>query len=214
MWKLSTLSIEFLEHYVYLQAPWPVFEWESTPKSPKRPIHSSVKSTIDKVDLCRSLRRLAALNVIDALEVKWKKKWTTFWCQRLYSSLKLLVHAKVAFGLLEKFISMVCTIHSLDLYQFVEEHEADYGESLLEAADLVLTDPPYYIKHGREAWCRDHRKSYWDALEAVVSPWGEVLMLGTYCYMFCTVFQLALMYKLMVMAVEEMEEGRTSILDL
>lgn len=43
----------------------------------------------------------------------------------------------------------VCSVNNLDFWDFVEQDEVDYGESMVEEAEPGVTDPPYNLKQVR-----------------------------------------------------------------
>lgn len=101
------------------------------------------------------------------------------------------------------------SIHDPDFCNLVEGHEVHYGEYLVDAVHLVVTDPPYNLRQIRE-----DRQSSFDKFSIVdmkelVSFRHEVMNLGRYGHMFCTALQFGSCYKLLVNEVKEMYDINT-----
>lgn len=84
---------------------------------------------------------------------------------------------------------LVCSIPSLVFCELGEEEELDYGESLMEAVDLVVIQYRYNIKQVRENRQSNHDKFSVYDMKAIVSFCGELMKPGSHGHMFRTTLQ-------------------------
>lgn len=82
------------------------------------------------------------------------------------------------------------SVHNLHFGDLYEEHEVGYGESLVEALDLLVADLPYNISGICEGKQLNLDKFSVHDMKAMVSYCREV-MKRLDDHMFCTSFQFA-----------------------
>lgn len=129
------------------------------------------------------------------------------------ASLELTDEARATVTFLTESMYPVCFIHNLDLCDLVEKHEGDYGEFLVEAADLVVTDALYNIGLVCADGQSNQDKYLAEDMKAIRSSCREVIKPSSHGHRFCTALQFVSWHKLFVKEVERMDDGGTSCSD-
>lgn len=113
---------------------------------------------------------------------------------RHFTSIHVLgatIWARASLVVLMDSMYLVSSIQNLDFRKLVEGHEVDLGESLLEAVDMVVTDPLCDINRVHEPRHSHHDKFSVNDVKAVVIFCRELMRPASKGHMFCTALQFA-----------------------
>lgn len=102
-----------------------------------------------------------------------------------------------AMGKLLEEMYPVCSFRKVYFKELVDEQELIHGVSLLNSAELLLSDSSYNVRSGREYANSYYNVLTFDGMSVELALRKRVVTPGTYGHMFCSAIQLGQEYKMM-----------------